>query len=375
MIDPARRQPLPQLGGRGQAVAAGHLDVQQRHVRPGVKGRREHLVPARRLGDDLDVLFQREQGRERSAHHRLVLGEQHADGHRRFSSSASWSASGKLHAQAEPASGQRARLEAPPRRTSATRSARPERPLPPSCSPVRSSRRRRPRPSSLISAWTASVVARDADGAAARAAVADDVGRPLAHRPGQHGLHRLRQQTGAVLDPAGDAGGVEHLLGPDQLLAEGRLAVAGDRLAHLAQRPPRDRLGLADLLRRPLGRRGQEPAGQFALQRDQGEAVPEQVVQVAREAQALLGDGAPRQLLARGPQLRDGGDLAGERGRPQAERRRREHEPRQARGERRAPDVMTARPRDRHVGVPAQEHEAGGGVDVEEEHAPRRHPA
>ena len=37
------------------------------------------VVAALDLGDDLDVVLEREQARERAAHHRLVLGDQDAD--------------------------------------------------------------------------------------------------------------------------------------------------------------------------------------------------------------------------------------------------------------------------------------------------------
>jgi hypothetical protein len=39
--------------------------------------------------------------------------------------------------------------------------------------------------------------------------------------------------------------------------------------------------------------------GQLALERDQRQAVAEQIVQVAREPQALLADRQPRDLLPR----------------------------------------------------------------------------
>ena len=46
-----------------------------------------------------------------------------------------------------------------------------------------------------------------------------------------------------------------------------------------------------------------EPRGELALERDHGQAVAEQVVQVARDPQPLLGDGEPRELLAGVAQL------------------------------------------------------------------------
>jgi hypothetical protein len=60
--------------------------------------------------------------------------------------------------------------------------------------------------------------------------------------------------------------------------------------------------------------------------------VAEQVVQVARETQAFLGDGQARELLPRVPELRDGGDLADKGGGPEAEGDRGDHELGQAGG-------------------------------------------
>ena len=58
---------------------AGHLDVEQGHVGARLAPGRRDLVAAADLRDDLDVVLEAEQRRERLAHHRLVLGEQDAD--------------------------------------------------------------------------------------------------------------------------------------------------------------------------------------------------------------------------------------------------------------------------------------------------------
>src|SRR4051812_22803826 len=77
--DLALRQGTAQLGGGVEAVGAGHLDVQQRHVGALRERRLEHLVAAGHLGHDLDVGLEREQAGKRAADHGLVLGEQDAD--------------------------------------------------------------------------------------------------------------------------------------------------------------------------------------------------------------------------------------------------------------------------------------------------------
>jgi hypothetical protein len=99
-----------------------------------------------------------------------------------------------------------------------------------------------------------------------------------------------------------------------------RLPVAGHRRPHLAQRLTRGALNVGDLRRRERGCGRQQPPGQLALEHDHRQAVPEQVVQVASEAQPLLGHRQAGQVLARGAQLaeRDSeladGDRAGAEG-------------------------------------------------------------
>src|SRR5919198_205382 len=131
----------PQLRGGLQAVDPRHLDVEQRDVRARVARRREHLVAARDLRDDLDVGLEREQPGQGSAHHRLVLGQQHAD-HRAEATGTTARTRNPGPSSRGPAS------RRPPawRR----RSCSPARPLPSPCEPLT------PRPSSRIStlAWS-----------------------------------------------------------------------------------------------------------------------------------------------------------------------------------------------------------------------------
>jgi hypothetical protein len=132
------------------------------------------------------------------------------------------------------------------------------------------------------------LVARQKDLAVPGAAVPDHVRGPLTHRPGEDSVRCVRQHADLVLDPAGDAGRFQHLTGAAQLLVERRLPVAGDGLSHLAQGLPCDAFDIADLCRGLLWRGGQEASCELALQRDQGEAVAQEVVQVSREAQTLF---------------------------------------------------------------------------------------
>ncbi len=58
--DAATGQGIAQLGGRGEAGGAGHLDVEQGHVWLAGHGRGHHLVAGRHLGDDVHVRFEAE---------------------------------------------------------------------------------------------------------------------------------------------------------------------------------------------------------------------------------------------------------------------------------------------------------------------------
>src|SRR5580704_15431169 len=71
---------LAERRGGGEAVHAGHLYVEQRDVRLAGQRRRRHLVATAYLGDDLDVVLERQQRRQGLADHLLVFGDQHPDG-------------------------------------------------------------------------------------------------------------------------------------------------------------------------------------------------------------------------------------------------------------------------------------------------------
>ena len=85
---------------------------------------------------------------------------------------------------------------------------------------------------------------------------------------------------------------------PFELGVEPGAVVAADRLAHLAQRVARDGLDVGHVGRSRLGVVGQALARELGLERDDRERMAEQVVQVAGEALALVGDGQPRHLGA-----------------------------------------------------------------------------
>ena len=65
---------------RRQPVHARHADVHQDDVGGAAAGERDRLDAVRGLADDLDVGLGLEDRAQPAAHHRLIVGEQHADG-------------------------------------------------------------------------------------------------------------------------------------------------------------------------------------------------------------------------------------------------------------------------------------------------------
>jgi hypothetical protein len=118
---------------------------------------------------------------------------------------------------------------------------------------------------------------------------------PSRHRPGENrldlGIQRHRRRV--AIHRGLDAGRRERHLRARQLALQRGPAVAADRLAHLHERGTGHVLHLADLGRGLLRARGQQPARELGLQRDDRQAVAEQVVQVTGEALSLPGHGAP----------------------------------------------------------------------------------
>ena len=143
----------------------------------------EHEVAALDLGHDLDVVLEREQARERAADHRLVLGDEDAD---------HALASGTVSRSRKPPLRPRAGLE---RRRGGAR-ARSRRPVEAAAVAPRPDGSAAPSSSTCERARVA--VGCDADRAVPRAAVADDVRRALAHRPGEHGVDVGRAARSAV---------------------------------------------------------------------------------------------------------------------------------------------------------------------------------
>jgi len=76
---PAVRALLVQLRRGGQAVRAGQVDVDHRHIRLNGHRRRHDAATVGDLGDHVDVGFQAEQRDQRVPQDLHVLGDQNAD--------------------------------------------------------------------------------------------------------------------------------------------------------------------------------------------------------------------------------------------------------------------------------------------------------
>src|SRR5207245_9343315 len=117
--DAARWLTVARLGCGGEPVLALHLAVEQRNVGIGLDSRLDHAVTAVDLGDDLNVVLDREQRGKRAADHGLVLGDKDLD-------QAGWGTETNRW-RPEPLTDP-TRIVPP---TSSTRSRMPARPLPP----------------------------------------------------------------------------------------------------------------------------------------------------------------------------------------------------------------------------------------------------
>ena len=142
-------------------------------------------------------------------------------------------------------------------------------------------------------------------------------------RPRRAPTRRPAAAPRAAVELALDARGAQRGARALERIREPLPAVALHRLAHLGERAAGDRLDVLELVRRGRGIALHQPRCELALERDHREAVPEQVVQVARDPQALLGDRELGELLARLLQLAVRGDLAPERRHHRADRRSR----------------------------------------------------
>src|SRR5207248_4425220 len=93
------RVALLQLGRRGQAVHARHLDVQHGHVGLGGLGGLQYLVAAAYLRHHFDVTLEREQRGQRLPDHHLIFGEEQPDG---LGLGHSWELSGTVATRRKP---------------------------------------------------------------------------------------------------------------------------------------------------------------------------------------------------------------------------------------------------------------------------------
>src|SRR5712691_2960631 len=123
-----------------------------------------------------------------------------------------------------------------------------------------------------------------------RMTVPDDVGHPFAHRPGEDGGglrgKRLDEQFESQVDPCCG----EKLARTLQFARELWLPVPCYRLTYLTQRLTRHALDLREFLHTAVGLLLDQVPRQFALEGDHGERLPQQIMQVTREAESFLLD-------------------------------------------------------------------------------------
>jgi hypothetical protein len=153
-----------------------------------------------------------------------------------------------------------------------------------------------------------------------RSTVAEHVGDPLAHRPGEQAVHRRRRNGIVASHREFDAGGIEHIACALQLVGERALPVPGHHRAHLGKGLARNRLDVADRCSGGIGVAVHQAAGDLRLERDHRQAVAKDVMNIAGDAQALIRYRESRDLGPRGAELDDRRDQAAEREHREAQR-------------------------------------------------------
>ena len=256
----------PDLGGRGDAVEPGHLDVEQGDVGVVLEDGRYDGVAAADLGDHLEVGLEAEQRGQRATDQRLVVGQQEPDGHARTTDSEN------------PGESSRVTTVAP---TSVGPLAQPVQP--------RAVAARRVGREAVVAHLGAG--GGQPDLAVPGAGVPDHVGDALAHGPGEQLAQLGRYVVGRVGQVGFDLGGTQGDPRPDQLAGERDVAVALHRAAYVGERVAAEPLEVRDLGAGPVDVDVQKLLRELGLHRDHGERVAEDVVQVAGEPGALVVDG------------------------------------------------------------------------------------
>ena len=130
-----------------------------------------------------------------------------------------------------------------------------------------------------------------------RPAVPDHVGHALPYRPAEQLAPRGRKLGDGGRQVGRDARRVQRRPGAGQLLLAASPRGTPRRCRGRRRAPPGQPLHVGDLGRRPRRVQRQQPAGELGLDRDHGQRVAEDVVQVAGGPGAFLGDRQPGDLV------------------------------------------------------------------------------
>src|SRR6266567_2853660 len=148
----------------------------------------------------------------------------------------------------------------------------------------------------------ASMLPRQSDETGPCTAVPDDVGHPFAHSPGQDSVYDRGKFPGDQLDLSIDPRRFQQLPCTIQFTLQSRLSVSCNGFTHLAERLAGHPLDLGEFLRTAVGILLDQEPRQFALERDHRERMPQQIMQVTRQAHSLFLDLQASQFPACGMQ-------------------------------------------------------------------------
>src|SRR5579883_1186018 len=119
-------------------------------------------------------------------------------------------------------------------------------------------------------------------------AMTNHIGDSFADGAGEYCFNGGRYCHALHLAITDDTGGSQNLLRRAQFCQKSWLAITRDGFPCLAQRFTRHTFDIVYLLNSPFRCDHYQPTSQLTLQRNEGELMPQQVMQIARDAQPLL---------------------------------------------------------------------------------------
>ena len=118
--------------------------------------------------------------------------------------------------------------------------------------------------------------------------VTNDIGQALSEHPSEQLLISRIDDFDCPWEIGGYPGRAEELSSRSELAGKAHLPVVGDGGAHIGKRTAGEGLDLGDLFEGTSGVGLPQSAGEARFHRDRRQGMPEKVVEIARDARALV---------------------------------------------------------------------------------------